>query len=113
MSKISWQVKSNHELVIDDHNKEAIFNNKKIEYIDNYGIHNIDLINKIYKRKDTNLEMTVDFNINTFVIIFDDKRLEYDIKTSLNIGDNIVKLTYSLGDEIKEIIVMKEGLDEN
>ena len=109
--KIDWKLKNGDEIIIDEKNKDAKFEADIIYYVDEYGTHVIDRTNRIYERRCPEDIFKVDFNNNLLTVIFENNNLKYDINTKYEEENNKIRLTYSLGDEIKVIeITMKEDL---
>lgn len=109
--KIDWKLKNGSEVIIDEVDKDAKLENNIIYYIDEYGTHVIDRMNRIYERRSPEDIFRVDFNNNLLTVIFDSNSLKYDINTKYEEKNNKIILTYSLGDEIKVIeITRKEDL---
>ena len=109
--KIDWKLKNGSEVIIDEVDKDAKLENNIIYYIDKYGTHVIDRMNRIYERRSPEDIFRVDFNNNLLTVIFDSNSLKYDINTKYEEKNNKIILTYSLGDEIKVIeITRKEDL---
>ncbi len=104
---INWKLFNNKEVVIDDANKEASFDNGVITYIDDYGIHKIDQNKKVYEKSNSDGIVKIDFKNNLLVIECDQFKQEYDIKTFYEQIDNIIRLTYFIGDEEKIIEITK------
>ncbi len=109
--KIDWKLKNGSEVIIDEVDKDAKLENNIIYYVDEYGTHVIDRMNRIYERRSPEDIFRVDFNNNLLTVIFDSNSLKYDINTKYEEKNNKIILTYSLGDEIKVIeITRKEDL---
>lgn len=109
--KIDWKLKNGSEVIIDEVDKDAKLENNIIYYVDEYGTHVIDRMNRIYERRSPEDIFRVDFNNNLLTVIFNSNSLKYDINTKYEEKNNKIILTYSLGDEIKVIeITRKEDL---
>ncbi len=108
MPKIDWKLKSDGVTLIDNKNEDVLIDDSNIIYKDEFGTHNIDCINKIYKRIGKDDAMTIDFKNNIMTINFDKEELKYDIDTSYIEKDNEIRLTYFIGDEKKEMIITKK-----
>lgn len=109
--KIDWKLKNGSEVIIDEVDKDAKLENNIIYYVDEYGTHVIDRMNRIYERRSPEDIFRVDFNNNLLTVVFDSNSLKYDINTKYEEKNNKIILTYSLGDEIKVIeITRKEDL---
>lgn len=109
--KIDWKLKNGSEVIIDEVDKDAKLENNIIYYVDEYGTHVIDRMNRIYERRSPEDIFRVDFNNNLLTVIFENNSLKYDINTKYEEKNNKIILTYSLGDEIKVIeITRKEDL---
>ena len=99
--KIDWKLKNGEEVIINEIDKAAKYEDNIIYYVDEYGTHVIDRNKRIYERRCPEDIFRVDFNNN----------LKYDINTKYEEENNKIRLTYSLGDEIKVIeITRKEDL---
>lgn len=109
--KIDWKLKNGEEIVIDEKNKLVKIDDNVIYYNDEYGTHVIDRNNKIYERRSRSDIFKVDFKTSVLSVEFDNFKQKYDIKTKYEEKNNIIRLTYSLGDEKKVIeITRKEDL---
>ena len=104
---INWSLYNNDELVLE--NKIKDFQYEKANFIeikDEYGIHKVDLKNKIYEKNDNNVIFRIDFVNNLCIIILDsDKKLEMEIATNWHYQNNTWKLEYKLENENKQIII--------
>lgn len=109
--KIDWKLKNGEEVIINEIDKAAKYEDNIICYVDEYGTHVIDRNNRIYERRCPEDIFRVDFNNNLLTVIFENNNLKYDINTKYEEENNKIRLTYSLGDEIKVIeITRKEEL---
>ena len=109
--KIDWRLFDGEEIVIEELNKDVEFIDNTIYYIDEYGTHVVDLQNKIYERRSPEDIFRVDFNNNILTVKSASNDLKYNINTNYFEEDNIIRLTYSLGEEKKVIeITRKEEL---
>ena len=109
--KIDWKLKNGEEVIINEIDKTAKYEDNIIYYVDEYGTHVIDKTNRIYERRCPENIFRVDFNNNLLTVIFENNNLKYDINTKYEEENNKLTLTYSLGDEIKVIeITRKEEL---
>ena len=106
--KIDWKLKNGDEIVINEVDKDAKFEDNKIYYVDEYGTHVIDRTNRIYERRCPEDIFRVDFNNNLLTVIFENNNLKYDINTKYEEAENSIILTYSLGNEIKVIEITKK-----
>ena len=106
--KIDWKLKNGDEIVIDEVDKDAKFEDNLLYYVDEYGTHVIDRINRIYERRCPEDTFKVDFNNNLLTIIFENNNLKYNINTKYAEENNKITLTYSLGDEIKVIEITRK-----
>lgn len=107
MTKVDWQLYSENNLIINNQNVEAEFNQNNIVYNDEFGKHIIDRKNKIYERIDNEDYMIINFNKNTITFKFNGETLEYDITSEYKEGENKISLIYSLGEEEKRIVIKK------
>ena len=109
--KIDWKLKNGEEVIINEIDKAAKYEDNIIYYVDEYGTNVIDRNNRIYERRCPEDIFRVDFNNNLLTVIFENNNLKYDINTKYEEENNKIRLTYSLGDEIKVIeITRKEEL---
>ena len=106
--KIDWKLKNGEEVIINETDKEAKYEDNIIYYVDEYGTHAIDRINRIYERRCPEDIFRVDFNNHLLTVIFENNNLKYDINTNYEENENKIILTYSLGDEIKVIEITKK-----
>lgn len=108
---IDWQLKNNGEIVINSENQKVKCINEIIYYNDEYGNHEVDITKKIYRKKNNNENIEIDFENSLLTISFDDKKIKFDIETKYNINDNDIELIYFIGDDEKVIkITRKEGI---
>ena len=87
--KIDWKLKNGEEVIINEIDKAAKYEDNIIYYVDEYGTHVIDRNNRIYERRCPEDIFRVDFNNNLLTVIFENNNLKYDInkeKTDLIFG---------------------------
>lgn len=108
MHKINWQLLSDGNVLINNQNVDAKVTDEFIIYEDEFGTHSISKLNSTYQRIGKEDEMFIDFNKKNIIFKFDGHTLSYDIETSFEVKENIVKMSYNLGDEEKTIIVTEE-----
>lgn len=109
--KIDWKLISDDEVIIDEKDKEVKFEQGIIYYEDEYGTHSIDQNRKIYERKGPEDIFKIDFNQSLLFVSFDNYKQKYDIITKYEKIDNVIRLTYALGNEKKIIeITRKEDI---
>lgn len=109
--KIDWKLFDDEETIIDEKDKLVKFKENVIYYKDEYGTHKVDLINKIYERINESDIFKVDFTNEILTVKFANADLKYNINANFEEIDNIIRLTYSLGEEKKVIeITRKEDL---
>lgn len=109
--KIDWKLFDDKETIIEKKDKLVKYEDGVIYYKDEYGTHRVDLINKIYERINESDIFRVDFTNEILTVKFDNADLKYNINASFEELDNIIRLTYSLGEEKKVIeITRKEEL---
>jgi len=106
--KIDWKLLDNGEIVIDEVDKLTKFENNTIYYEDEYGIHVVDRTNRIYERRCPDDTFRVDFKNNLLTVSFGSNNLKYDIKTNYEEKDELIILTYELGNEQKQIIIKRK-----
>ncbi len=112
--KIDWKLKNGEEIVIDEKDKLVKIENNIIYYKDEYGTHIVDRNSKVYERRSSSDTFKVDFKTSVLTVEFDNFKQKYDIITKYEEMDNIIRLTYALGDEKKVIeITRKEELWKN
>ena len=108
---IDWRLLTNNEEVINDQNKIVEYANDIIKYTDEYGIHEVDICNKIYIKKSPDNIFKIDFDNNLLTISFDSQTLKFDIQSEFNEINNGWQLCYSLGEEQQVIeIIRKEEI---
>ena len=109
--KIDWKLFDDKETIIEKKDKLVKYEDGVIYYKDEYGTHRVDLINKIYERINESDIFRVDFTNEILTVKFANKDLKYNINAKFEEIDNIIRLTYSLGEEKKVIeITRKEEL---
>ena len=109
--KIDWKLFDDEETIIDEKDKLVKYEDNVIYYKDEYGTHRVDLINKIYERINESDIFRVDFTNEILTVKFSNTDLKYNINAKFEEIDNIIRLTYSLGEEKKVIeITRKEEL---
>ena len=109
--KIDWKLISDDEIIIDEKDKVVKIEQDIIYYEDEYGMHSIDQNRKIYERKGPEDIFKIDFNQSLLIVSFDNFRQKYDIITNYEKIDNVIRLTYALGNEKKIIeITRKEDI---
>ena len=106
--KIDWKLKNGDEIVFDEKNVVAKFENNVIYYKDEYGTHIVDRNKKTYERINTDNIFKVDFNESLLIVAFDNFKQRYDIVTKYEEIENLIRLTYSLGDEKKIIEITRK-----
>ena len=79
--KIDWKLKNGEEVIINEIDKAAKYEDNIIYYVDEYGTHVIDRNNRIYERRCPEDIFRVDFNNNLLTVIFENNNLKYDINT--------------------------------
>ena len=100
-----------NKLKIEKKDKLVKYGDGVIYYKDEYGTHRVDLINKIYERINESDIFRVDFTNEILTVKFANTDLKYNINAKFEEIDNIIRLTYSLGEEKKVIeITRKEEL---
>ena len=62
--KIDWKLKNGEEVIINEIDKAAKYEDNIIYYVDEYGTHVIDRNNRIYERRCPEDIFRVDFNNN-------------------------------------------------
>ncbi len=109
--KIDWKLISDDEIIIDEKDKVVRIEQGVIYYEDEYGVHSIDQSRKIYERKGPEDIFKIDFNQSLLIVSFDNFKQKYDIISKYEEIDNIIRLTYSLGNDKKIIeITRKEDI---
>ena len=109
--KIDWKLFDDEETIIDEKDKLVKFKDNVIYYKDGYGTHKVDLNNKIYERINESVIFKIDFTNEILTVKFANADLKYNINANFEEIDNIIRLTYSLGEEKKVIeITRKEDL---
>ena len=109
--KIDWKLFDDEETIIEKKDKLVKYEDGVIYYKDEYGTHRVDLINKIYERINESDIVRVDFTNEILTVKFANTDLKYNINAKFEEIDNIIRLTYSLGEEKKVIeITRKEEL---
>ena len=109
--KIDWKLFDDKETIIEKKDKLVKYEDGVIYYKDEYGTHRVDLINKIYERINESDIFRVDFTNEILTLKFANTDLKYNINAKFEEIDNIIRLTYSLGEEKKVIeITRKEEL---
>lgn len=106
--KIDSKLLDNGEIVIDEVDKLTKFENNTIYYEDEYGTHVVDRTNRIYERRCPDDTFRVDFKNNLLTVSFGSNNLKYDIKTNYEEKDELIILTYELGNEQKQIIIKRK-----
>lgn len=106
--KIDWKLLNDGEEIINNENQEARFEDNNIIYKDEYGEHIVDLDNKVYKRIAEDNTMSIDFKESILTIEFSNNKFDYVIDTKFKNEGNIIELEYSLGDEVKTIIIKRK-----
>ena len=106
--KIDWKLKNGEEVIINEIDKAAKYEDNIIYYVDEYGTHVIDRNNRIYERRCPEDIFRVDFNNNILTVKFASNDLKYNINTNYFEEDNIIRLTYSLADEKKVIEITRK-----
>ena len=109
--KIDWKLFDDKETIIEKKDKLVKYDDGVIYYKDEYGTNRVDLINKIYERINESDIFRVDFTNEILTVKFANTDLKYNINAKFEEIDNIIRLTYSLGEEKKVIeITRKEEL---
>ena len=109
--KIDWKLFDDKETIIEKKDKLVKYEDGVVYYKDEYGTHRVDLINKIYEKKNESDIFRVDFTNEILTVKFANTDLKYNINAKFEEIDNIIRLTYSLGEEKKVIeITRKEEL---
>lgn len=109
MAKINMTLLSNQKEVLKYKNIDAQYTKDNIIFNDKYGRHCINRNDKTYERRNERDIFTIDFIKQLCIISFDGKTLKYDINTKYIDTKEELRLTYSLGEEEKIIIITKEG----
>ena len=73
--KIDWKLKNGEEVIINEIDKAAKYEDNIIYYVDEYGTHVIDRNNRIYERRCPEDIFRVDFNNNLLTVIFENNNL--------------------------------------
>ena len=110
-SIIDINIYNNNELTYEKKEISCEYKKKNyIEYNDDYGMHHINLIDNIYKKKSNTEQIIIDFNNNSCQIITSDGYdFSIDIESNLIINEDSIVLEYVFGDEqIKIKLDMKE-----
>ncbi len=105
---IDWKLYDDEEILIETLENKVEFINDTIFYKDEYGTHAIDLINKTYERKNNEDTFKIDFKTEQLQVSFANTDLKYNINATFEEMDNIIRLTYSLGDEKKVIEITRK-----
>ena len=109
--KIDWKLFDDEETIINEKDKIVKYEDNIIYYKDEYGTHKVDLNNKIYERINESDIFKIDFTNEILTVKFANADLKYNINANFEEIDNIIRLTYSLGEEKKVIeITRKEDL---
>lgn len=106
--KIDWKLTSNGEVAIDTKDNLVEYKDGVITYVDEYGTHVVDLIRRIYERRHPDNIFRVSFDESLLTVMFGNENLKYDLKTKYEIDGNKIKMTYSLGDEVKILEITKK-----
>lgn len=105
--KIDWKLTSNGNVEIEKKDVLVEYKNNSIYYKDEYGTHVINEDNKTYERINKEDVFKVNFKEELLIVTFDNTSLSYKINALYEEIDNIIKLTYSLGEEEKIIEVKR------
>lgn len=106
--KIDWKLTSNGDVAIDTKDNLVEYKDGMITYVDEYGTHVVDTIRHIYERRHPDNIFRVSFDEELLTVIFDNENLKYDINAKYEIDGNKIKMTYSLGEEVKILEITKK-----
>ena len=106
--KIDWKLFDDEETIINEKDKIVKYEDNIIYYKDEYGTHKVDLNNKIYERINESDIFKIDFTNEILTVKFANADLKYNINANFEEIDNIIRLTYSLGEEKKIIEITRQ-----
>lgn len=104
---INWSLFSDKELVLDKKKVICTYEkNKYILYKDTDEINEMDLQNKLFKRKTKELSMEIDFKEKTAMFDFaENGKCKFDIESVWYFEKDKLTLLYKMDDSIKKVIV--------
>ena len=107
---IDWQLYNDNKLIIDLKDVTSLYKEGEyLEFIEDNIKNIIDIKNNLYKRISDEYEMSIDFNDNIcYFILPNREEVSTNVDGSLIINDNDITVIYSIDDEKRILIKIKD-----